>query len=306
MPVGAALPAKGLLSRAGRGAESEAMDQFTSYDGTGLAFRRIGAGPPLVCLPGGPGLTPDYLGDLGGLADRRELVLLETRGTGASAVPADPVSYRCDRLVGDVEALRAQLGLDRMDLLGHSAAANLAMLYAAAHPERLGHLVLLTPGLRAAGLEPGDEEFLAAAERRAGEPWYPAAREALLAAMAGDETIENLRAYVPFFYGRWDEAARQHARAEFEGRVPEVEAGYYADGAFDPPATRAALGQLTAPVLVYAGSLDISPTPDQAAGLASLFPRASLGVQQGGGHFPWLDDPATLARAIDAFLTEPS
>jgi pimeloyl-ACP methyl ester carboxylesterase len=278
------------------------MDRFTSYDGTDLAFRRNGAGPPLVCLPGGPGLNPDYLGDLGGLADYRELVLLEARGTGASAVPADPASYRCDRQVGDVEALRAHLGLDRMDLLGHSAAANLAMLYAAACPERLDHLVLLTPGLRAVGLEAGDEEVLAAAECRAGEPWYPAARAALLASMAGEETIENLRVYVAFFYGRWDDAARQHARVEFEQRVPAVEAGYYAEGAFDPAATRAALGKLTAPVLVYAGGLDVAPTPERAARLASLFPDAHLDVQPGGGHFPWLDDPARLGGAIESFL----
>ncbi len=43
------------------------MAQFTSYDGTKLAFRRAGAGRPLVCLPGGPGRTPGYLGGLGGL-----------------------------------------------------------------------------------------------------------------------------------------------------------------------------------------------------------------------------------------------
>lgn len=72
------------------------MAQFTSYDGTKLAFRRAGAGRPLVCLPGGPGRTPGYLGDLGGLGAWRELILPDTRGTGESAVPADPATYRCD------------------------------------------------------------------------------------------------------------------------------------------------------------------------------------------------------------------
>ena len=55
------------------------MAQFTSYDGATLAFRRAGAGRPLVCLPGGPGRTPDYLGDLGGLDAWRELILPDTR-----------------------------------------------------------------------------------------------------------------------------------------------------------------------------------------------------------------------------------
>jgi hypothetical protein len=62
--------------------EDAAMAQFTSYDGTKLAFRRAGTGRPLVCLPGGPGRTPDYLGDLGGLGAWRELILPDTRAPG--------------------------------------------------------------------------------------------------------------------------------------------------------------------------------------------------------------------------------
>ncbi len=278
------------------------MEQFTSYDGTVLAYRVDGSGRPVVCLPGGPGLTPDYLGDLGGLASSRQLILPETRGTGASAIPDDPATYRCDRLVADVEALRVQLGLDRMDLIGHSAAANLASLYAAAHPERIERLVLVTPVMRALGCEPSDADHVAAMERRTGEPWYPDARAALDAAIAGDESTGTLRRYVPFFYGRWDAAARAHAEVEFEHRAPDAEAGYYADGAFDPAATRAALRSLRAPVLIYAGELDLSPAPEVAARAVGLFPHAELAVQPGAGHFPWVDDPARFAAAMASFL----
>jgi pimeloyl-ACP methyl ester carboxylesterase len=97
------------------------MARFASYDGTQIGYRVLGAGPPLVCLPGGPGRASEYLGDLGGLSRSRQLIMPDTRGTGEPADASDPVSYRCDRLAGDVEALRAHLGLDRMDLLGHSA-----------------------------------------------------------------------------------------------------------------------------------------------------------------------------------------
>jgi hypothetical protein len=45
-----------------------------------------------------------YLGDLGGLSAHRWLVLLDLRGTGESAIPADPATYRCDRQVDHVEA----------------------------------------------------------------------------------------------------------------------------------------------------------------------------------------------------------
>jgi proline iminopeptidase len=158
------------LTVVGSGGQDTAMGQFTSYDGTKLAFRRAGAGRPLVCLPGGPGRTPDYLGDLGGLGAARELILPDTRGTGESAVPADPATYRGDRLARDVEALRAELGLERFDLLGHSAGGSVALLYAGTYPERIGHLVLLSPGMGPLGLDITDAQQQAAMRRRSGEP----------------------------------------------------------------------------------------------------------------------------------------
>ncbi len=124
------------------------MTPLLGPDGTRLVYSSAGEGPPLVCLPGGPMLPAEYLGDLGGLDAHRSLVLLDLRGTGHSAVPADPASQRCDRQVPDVEALGAHLGSERLDLLAHSAGAALALLHAARHPDRLASLTLVTPSPR--------------------------------------------------------------------------------------------------------------------------------------------------------------
>ena len=279
------------------------MARFASYDGTQIGYRVLGSGPPLVCLPGGPGRASEYLGDLGGLSRSRRLIMPDTRGTGESDDAGDPLSYRCDHLVGDVEALRAHLGLDRMDLLGHSAAGNLAVLYAAAHPQRVAHLILVTPGLRAVGIEETDGQWRAALARRSGEPWYPGALAAVGKAEAGDDTAETRRGYMPFFYGRWDAAARAHVDAGVSERSRPVRDGFAAAGAFNPAATREAVGRLAAPVLVYAGELDASPAPGTAAAAARLFPDATVTVQPGAAHFPWLDDPAFFTTAITSFLS---
>ncbi|MGI8450347.1 MAG: alpha/beta fold hydrolase [Streptosporangiaceae bacterium] len=279
------------------------MAHFTSYDGAKLAYRRSGSGPPLVCLPGGPGLDPRYLGDLGGLGRSRELILPDIRGTGGSEAPADPAAYRCDRIARDVEALRAELSLERMDLLGHSAGGNVALLYAAAHPERIGHLILLAPGVRALGLAFTDEEQQAAMRRRSAESWFETAWAAAQAADDGDDSARTTLGYQPFLYGRWDNAALAHARAVLSDEAAPVRAGFYAGGAFDPPATRAALVTLTGPVLVYAGELDALAPPELLAQAAGLFPGWELTTQPGAGHFPWLDDPAQFAGALHAFLS---
>ncbi|MGW3031718.1 alpha/beta fold hydrolase [Streptomyces sp. NPDC001178] len=274
------------------------MPTFTAADGTKLAYHLRGEGEPLVVLPGGPMQASSYLGDLGGLAAHRRLVLLDLRGTGDSAVPTDPATYRCDRLVDDVEALRAHLGLEQMDLLAHSAGGSLAMLYAARYPERVARLVLVTCTPWALGRRPSAEDRLAAARLRSGEPWFEDLFPAFEAWLSGKADFDP--AFAPFFYGRWDDAAAEHdARAEFNDEAADV---YGSDGAYDPPATSAALARVAAPVLVLAGGLDGGPSPELARTVADVFPNAEFTVQPGAGHYPWVDDLEWFARRVAGFL----
>lgn len=275
------------------------MPAFPAADGTTLAYRSYGSGDPVVCLPGGPMLASAYLGDLGGLPG---MVALDLRGTGDSAVPDDPATYRCDRQVGDVEALRAHLGLDRMALLGHSAGANLAVLYALRHPGRVSRLLLVTPSTRVVGLEPTGEERLTAARAHADEPWFPDAYAALERATGGAPADGDWALIDPLFYGRWDDAARAHLTATNALRDDAAAAAYIADGAFDPAAARTALATLPTPTLVLAGEADPNTPPSVAAAYAALFASATLTVQPGAGHYPWLDDPAAFVATITGFL----
>ncbi|WP_406444782.1 alpha/beta hydrolase [Streptomyces sp. NBC_00631] len=276
------------------------MPLFTAADGTRLACHVRGEGEPLVVLPGGPMRASAYLGDLGGLAAHRRLILLDLRGTGDSATPADPASYRCDRLVDDVEMLRAHMGLDHMDVLAHSAGASLAILYAAAHPDRVRRLALITGNPSALGLRATPEERLAAARLRAAEPWFEGAFPALEAWLTGTGDFDE--AFMPFFHGRWDDTARAHVAATDKQTNFAAADRYFAEGAFTPDTTRAALRALAAPVLVYAGELDGGPSPALARRAAEAFPHAEVAVQTGAGHYPWLDDPEWFVRRTVAFL----
>ncbi|WP_327238219.1 alpha/beta hydrolase [Streptomyces sp. NBC_01317] len=278
------------------------MPTFSAYDGTELAYHLVGEGEPLVCLPGGPMRASEYLGDLGGLAAYRRLVLLDLRGTGGSAIPADHTTYRCDRQADDVEALRAHLGLERLDLLGHSASGSLAALYAARYPDRVRSLTLVTPVVPAAGIEPTDEDRREAMALRSGEPWYETGLAAFEEIEAGRESPGAWEAVTPFNYGRWDDAARAFSAAS-DGQInPEAAALYSAPGAFDPAATRAVLRTLDVPVLVLTGELDGGPRPARARELVEVFPDAREAVVRGAAHFPWLDEPGAFVRTVAAFL----
>ena len=278
------------------------MSTFASYDGTEIFYRDLGDGAPLVCLPGGPARAGVYLGDLGGLSRHRKLIVPDQRGSGESGDPADPATLRADRLIEDVEALRVHLGLERMDLLAHSAGSVLATLYAAAYPERLSALILLTPGLAAVGVSGTEEQFRAALARREAEPWYHDALAGLEKIMAGEMSMEAFRASRPFSYSRWDEAAQASAMAGVAERHQAAREGYFAGVDFDVAATRAALTKLTARVLLYAGEIDPMVAPAVVREAAPLFNDAAVVVQAGASHFPWVDDPAAFAAAVGSFL----
>jgi pimeloyl-ACP methyl ester carboxylesterase len=277
------------------------MRRFHSWDGTELAYSVVGSGPPLVCIPGGPGQAVEYLGDLGGLSSHRTLILLDNRGTGASQAPQDPMTYRVGQLVRDVEALRAHLGLDRMDLLGHSASGGTCLLYAAEHPRRLDHLVLVDPSLRVAGIQ-SDLGVAEVLTLRAHEPWYATAVAALYAEAASPQELERYRwLSAPLLYGRWDAAAQAQAAAEPAQFAQPATDGFYAG--FDPdPALPGQLAALAAPALLVVGEYDIWPTCTAVRALAALLGNADLALLPRAGHFPWVDDPALFVTAVHEFL----
>jgi proline iminopeptidase len=278
------------------------MPAFSSRDGTELAYHEFGDGVPVICLPGGPMQDSAYLGDLGGLSAHRQLIMVDPRGTGQSAIPADAASYRCDRLVDDIEALRVHLGLDHMDLLAHCAGANLAVLYAARYADRIRRLALVTPSTVAVGIEATVEARLEVARLRTGEPWFATAFAALEAIVAGKANDDNWRAIQPFIYGRWDAVTQAHQAAQDGHRNDEAAAAFRGEGAFDPDATRAALAAFNAPVLLVAGQVDLNTIPTVVAEFAELFPNAKFVVQPQAGHFPWLDDADRFVATTATFL----
>ena len=278
------------------------MTTFAGSDGTLLAYRRVGTGPRLVCVPGGPGRASEYLEDLGGLSTQRTLVLLDNRGTGASAMPADRSTLRFDHLADDLEALRLHLGEDTLHVLGHSAGAVVAQVWAARHPERVASLTLVTPSDKLQGGRRDDLDEIRA--RRSSEPWYADAAEAVKAlATAGAADAQVLwRRVRPFFYGRWDDRVRAHAWSAEAQTSPEAEHGW-GRGAerVDVPGIVSKLHAVRAPVRVIGGEHDAITGVRSVELVAHSFPNATTRVLAGAGHFPWVDAPEAFVRAaLDA------
>jgi len=272
-----------------------AMSIFSSYDGTDLWYDIAGDGPPLVALGGGPGADVRYLGDLGGLTAHRTLIRLDARAGGRSAAPEDRASCSFAEQIHDVEALRVHLGLDTVDLLGHSAGTLTAQRYAAEFPDRVRRLVLVTPVGRASR-EPDEAEVAAIRAARSGEEWYPDAVEAEHALRTGEGDVQALTARItPFFWARWDERIRAEAfDPELLPGAPWIRAAFYAGAEAPRP--------VKVPVLVVAGRLDgmIGTVPARLA--AECHPDARLEVLPASGHRPWVEQPEEFRTLVGSFL----
>lgn len=100
------------------------------------------AGAPVVFIHGGPGSTHTGFGGLTALADQRAVILYDQLDSGMSDHPGDPANWRVARFVGELEAIRKALKIERWHVVGYSWGSAIALEYAAIHPDRVASTVL--------------------------------------------------------------------------------------------------------------------------------------------------------------------
>ena len=96
---------------------------------------------PLLALHGGPGSTHHYFAPLERLADERPVVVYDQLGCGGSDRPQD-VEWSVEVFRDEVDAVRAQLGLDQIHLLGTSWGGMLALEHVFSGAEGIVSLIL--------------------------------------------------------------------------------------------------------------------------------------------------------------------
>jgi proline iminopeptidase len=108
-----------------------------------IYYVEVGRGAPLMILHGGPGASHDYfLPYLLPLARHNRLIFIDERGSGKSEKLEDAAGYTVENMTEDVEAVRQELGLGKISLLGHSCGGVLAQAYALKYGNNLTHLIL--------------------------------------------------------------------------------------------------------------------------------------------------------------------
>jgi len=271
-----------------------------------LAFERRGSGPMLVCHPGGPGFSgAGYFANLADLHEQLTLVILDPRGTGASSRPAHPTAYRIEDYVADLDAVRAHLGVERMDLLGHSHGGVVAQTYAATYPDRIDRLILANTLSRF-----HDEQQRAmetAMQRFDDQPWYADAIDALEQEQAGNfasdaEMAALVAREMPFYFHALGPAARAWIDALGADAINADTLRFFNEEIFTSFDCRPLLSRITAPTLVISAASDFITGEACARDLLGAIPNATEAVIPDAGHFSYIEQPGAFRDAVLSFL----
>jgi L-proline amide hydrolase len=123
----------------------QAVEGYVDFRGYRTWYRATGdldsGATPLLALHGGPGSTHHYFAPLERLADERPVVVYDQIGCGSSDRPTD-IEWSVDVFRNEVVAVREQLGLDRIHLLGTSWGGMLALEHVLSRAEGIVGLVL--------------------------------------------------------------------------------------------------------------------------------------------------------------------
>lgn len=218
---------------------SERVHTSVSADGTEIAARVQGQGPPVVFVNGGGGDgDSSWATVVPFVSDHLTCFTMSTRGRGLSA---DSDDHSCERLVEDVAALVDSIG-EPVGLVGHSSGASLA-LAAAAQSNAAAAVAVYEPAVGSIGQDADTVAQVQSATERA------------LGASAAGRPVDAARFFVegaPFFND--EETALMSELGVFEFMADHVAMWLRKVPEYTRAVDDDVIGRITAPVLLLHGA----------------------------------------------------
>ncbi len=245
----------------------------------GLAYDLIGEGPVVVLIHGTNLDRRMWEDEVPWLKHHARVLRYDLRGQGESDHPTQAYANHSDLL-----RLLDEIGVKEVSLVGLSAGAQVALDVALAAPQRVQHLVLVSPSL--SGYVPKEM------------PPFFADLGAALRAQNFDQANEVLLASpimsVP-------PAFTDHVRTMVEENSRLWTIPYSLIEQVSPPAIER-LEKIQIQTLILVGEKDLEAVLAQGKLLKQRLPDAQLVTVAGGGHLLNMTSPVAFRRAVSGFL----
>jgi pimeloyl-ACP methyl ester carboxylesterase len=260
-------------------------------DGVTLAYIDTGkpTGPPVVLIHGYTDNARDWVPLLPYLSKRFRLILVDIRGHGKSSKPE--CCYTRLDFAYDIKLLLDALSIRQADVIGHSLGSIIAQTFAEYWPERTDRVVLVSStGGRPPGSTAPPQFDFAAEIRKLKDPIDPDS---------------------PFMIAWWDSPTpvnpdfirrQRQDSAAIPLKIWLAVLDQALPGATTYTDLQSTLPRLKAPTLLIWGSKDPLMEEPVRKTLRDALPGAQVKIFGGLGHNPFWEDPAGVARVINAFL----
>ncbi len=266
-----------------------------SVSGAELYYSTQGSGPTCLVLSA-IGSEPYKRLTLPQLADRLRLVYVDLRGSGRST--GNPADLTFEALAGDREAIRGELRVDRVAVLGHSILGVLAIEYGRRRPESVSHVIVV-------GTPPsGDMASLAAKssaffEEHASEERKQLLRDNLANLPEGASMGETMHAQTPMrFYDARFDAAPLFAEADLKpGLLMHIMGTLTTSWTIG-----AEPSSIRVPVFIAQGRHDYTVPCVLWDGVVDTLPNATLRVFEKSGHQPFFEEPVLFADVLSKWM----
>jgi pimeloyl-ACP methyl ester carboxylesterase len=251
-----------------------------SIDGVKIHSTASGKGPrTVIFVHGWTCDSTSWNGQVPALSKTYRVVTVDLPGHGQTGQPADG-KFSMDLFARAVEAVRAEVGANRIVLVGHSMGAPVIRQYARLYPQRVAGLVAVDGPLDL---------------RQFGRP------SGGMPSVTGADGLKNREAMIRSMFTPQTPAALQQQILTMMLRAPEATAGGAMEAIFDPALRSEEL--TPAPALaIYAGT---NPPPN-AETIKKVLPRYEAAQIAGTGHFLMMEKPDEFNRLLTAFLAKVS
>jgi len=272
---------------------------IVTRDGVTLRFTRTGSGHPLILIPGWSQSAAEFDRQIDDLSAVATVYQLDMRGHGLSDKPTH--GYRVSTLAADLYDVICGLGLDSVDVLGHSMGCSVIWGYLDQFgPVRLRKLVLVdqAPSVTAKPGWDSDDNLLYGV-------LFPT-HEALAACYSAIVATTDVTGAKEVLRGMFTAAISEEELSWIAGEnlaLPRVHAAdlHYNSALLD---WRDTIQRITLPTFVIGAEKSIFSAESQRW-IAGVIPGAELSVfpeAAGGSHFMFFENPERFNAEVKAFL----
>ena len=260
---------------------------------TDLYYDKCGSGSPLLVMHGGLGVDHTYFRPiLDTLGDVFQLIYYDHRGHGRSGrPPINSITY--EQLADDANALRENLGHEKVGVIGHSAGGFVALHYAIRYQKHLSYLILLDSSPAFDYME----EIMANVQQRNPTPEIIAAFNAPVASTE-KECRDQFKTIQPLYFSEFSSELEEMMTKVSDKMkiVPEIMARN--DVLIETYNVSSQLKQIKVPTLILVGKDDFICPPSQAQRIHDSIPNSELFIFERCGHYPFYEAPDDFFRVV--------